>query len=123
MSDQPKETKAQRAEPRPAISEIIPASEMMTNDFLARYLSFLFVTGYWIDRAGGASGTMKKITRAQIEAERVPVPSIEEQHSIVARLAGEMTQSAHLQSAISNRRAALDRLPAALLSEAFNGRM
>lgn len=97
--------------------------EVMANEFLARYLSFLFVTGYWIDRAGGASGTMKKITRAQIEAEQVPMPPLEKQQSVVARLSDEMTQSEQLESVISDRLAALDRLPPALLREAFAGRL
>jgi hypothetical protein len=40
----------------------------------AGYLSFLYLMGYWKGRAGGASGTMKKITRSQIQAELVPTP-------------------------------------------------
>jgi len=43
--------------------------------FLAACMSFLYLSGHWKERAGGASGSMKKITRHQIQEERVPVPS------------------------------------------------
>ena len=40
------------------------AGEDVHGEFLARYLSALYVSGYWRDRAGGVSGSMKKITRS-----------------------------------------------------------
>ena len=44
-------------------------SDDITAEFLTAYLSFLYQTGYWKERAGGASGSMKKITREQIQAQ------------------------------------------------------
>ena len=38
---------------------ILP-NDMMKSAFLAGYLSFLYVNGYWKEKAGGASGSMKK---------------------------------------------------------------
>lgn len=64
---------------------IWPSSEIH-GDFLVQYLSALYLSGYWRERAGGASGTMKKITRGQILAELIPVPPIDEQRAVAARL-------------------------------------
>jgi type I restriction enzyme S subunit len=55
-------------------------------DFLAQYLSALYLSGYWRERAGGASGTMKKITRGQILTELIPVPPLDEQRSVASEL-------------------------------------
>ncbi len=95
----------------------------VSSAFLARYFSFLFVTGHWAARAGGASGSMKKITRRQLEQERVPVPPLIEQEALVSRLADAIAPAASALDTISSRLASLDRLPAALLREAFFGRV
>src|SRR5205085_2826279 len=55
--------------------------------FLAGYLSYLFQTGYWRERAGGASSTMKKITREQLSAQLIALPSLPDQRRIAAGLA------------------------------------
>ncbi len=90
-------------------------------DFLTRYLSSLYLTGYWCERAGGSSGTMKKITRSQILAEKVPVPSLDEQECVAARLAAELAEVTRLRESLSGKLETLDRLPAALLAQAFQG--
>lgn len=46
-------------------------------EFLIRYSSFLYLIGYWKEGAGGASASMKKITRGHIQAEEVPVPPVD----------------------------------------------
>lgn len=97
--------------------------DQSVGSFLASYLSFLFVSGYWKDRAGGASGTMKKITRTQIEAEQVPAPSFAEQQLVADRLKAELAATLGVKTTLQARLAALDRLPAALLREAFSGRI
>lgn len=61
-------------------------SREIHGEFLARYLSALYVSGYWRERAGGASGSMKKITRRQILATLIPVPSLDEQCAVALRL-------------------------------------
>ena len=90
-------------------------------DFLTRYLSFLYLSGYWRERAGGSSGTMKKITRSQILAEKVPVPPFDEQECVAARLAAELAEVTRLRESLSGKLETLDRLPAALLAQAFQG--
>ena len=86
------------------------------------YLSFLYTSGYWRDRAGGASGTMKKITRSQIQAERVPVPSISVQDSVAGSLKAELATTLGIERLLEERLTALDHLPAALLRDAFAGK-
>jgi len=58
--------------------------------FLTAHLSFLYLSGYWKERAGGASGSMKKITRTQILNEQVPVLALSEQRRIMAHLSEQM---------------------------------
>lgn len=90
-------------------------------EFLTRYLSALYLTGYWRERAGGASGSMKKITRSQILAEKVPVPLFDEQECVATRLAAELAAVTRLRESLSGKLEAIDRLPAALLAQAFQG--
>ena len=93
------------------------------SEFLASYLSFLYTSGYWRERAGGASGTMKKITRSQIEAERIPVPSPTVQQSVAHSLSAELTAASSIEKLLEERLAALDHLPAGLLRDAFAGKL
>lgn len=95
--------------------------DQSVGSFLASYLSSLFVSGYWKDRAGGASGTMKKITRAQIESEQVPAPSFAEQQLVADKLEAELEAAANAKNTLQDRLTALDHLPATLLREAFGG--
>ncbi len=99
---------------------IWPSSEV-TSEFLALYLSFLYLTGYWKARAGGASGSMKKITREQIEEEKVPVPPFGEQECVARLLNGKLADIEHIRKTIEEECGAIDALPAALLRRAFSG--
>lgn len=96
-----------------------PLSDGLDSQFLAMYLSFLFQTGHWRERAGGASGTMKKITRTQISAEQVPNPPPAEQRRIAAELTRRLEGAQRLAAALAAELAALEALPAALLRRAF----
>jgi len=89
--------------------------------YLAAYLSSLYATGYWKERAGGASGTMKKITRSQIQDEHVPVPSQAEQHRITAMLSDQMAAAERTRKALEDQLETVNKLPAALLRRAFSG--
>ncbi len=95
----------------------------MDAPFLTAYLSFLYLSGYWKERAGGASGSMKKITRTQVQDEQVPVPPLAEQRRIAARLAEQMAALEQTRKALDDQFAAINKLPAALLREAFSGRI
>jgi type I restriction enzyme S subunit len=98
-----------------------------TNDiaaeFLTAYLSFLYQTGYWRERAGGASGSMKKITREQIQAQQIPVPNVVDQQHIAATLSEQVASAERARKAIEEELDAINKLPAALLSRAFAGEL
>lgn len=101
---------------------------IMPNDrnnagFFTSYLSFLYLTGYWKDRAGGASGSMKKITRGQILAETVPVPLHEEQQRIIVRIREKSSSAQKLTQQLQDELTAIKELPAALLRQAFAGEL
>jgi type I restriction enzyme S subunit len=89
--------------------------------YLAGYLSWLFVRGYWRDRAGGASGSMKKITRTAILGLPVAVPPRARQETIAATLEGWRAAITAAQAAAEAQLSALHALPAALLRRAFAG--
>lgn len=93
----------------------------ITSEFLTAYLSFLYQTGYWKERAGGASGSMKKVTRQQIQSEHVPIPIPAEQQRIAAMLKEQMASAARTRKVIEEELAAINKLPSALLYRAFNG--
>jgi type I restriction enzyme S subunit len=99
----------------------IKAREKLLPAFLAGYLSYLYVSKYWIERSGGASGSMKKITRTQIEALPIPVPNLEEQERIVHRTREINDAVSHALSAIDHCLGAISALSSALLRRAFSG--
>ncbi len=88
-------------------------------EFAGAYLSYLFATGYWRERAGGASGSMKKITRGQLETQPVPVPAKRVQDEFVRVLETKMTSAKRARLAAEGELAALKALPGALLLRAF----
>jgi restriction endonuclease S subunit len=91
--------------------------------FLAACLSFLYTTGYWKERAGGASGSMKKITRPQVLQLSIPVPSETVQSKVVGELSEQMQSSQRLMSALSKQLNDIKQLPAAFLRQAFAGKL
>ncbi len=95
----------------------------ISSDFLASYLSYLYLTGYWKERAGGASGSMKKITRTQLLGESVPVPSLPEQEEVIRRLDDRIRQCRSILDATGGALTALNSLPTALLRQAFRGEL
>ncbi|MGH7205710.1 MAG: restriction endonuclease subunit S [Nitrospiraceae bacterium] len=95
--------------------------DRVNSAFLTAYLSFLYLTGYWKERAGGASGSMKKITRTQIQEERVPAPPISEQGRIAAVLKEQMAVVERTRKALDEQLDTITKLPATLLRMAFNG--
>jgi type I restriction enzyme S subunit len=98
-------------------------SDGVTSPFLAKYLSYLYLTDYWKKRSGGTSGSMKKITREQIKALMIPIPPAETQDSICNTLAQQMHSVACLRAAIEVEMAAIESLTPAFLRRAFQGRL
>ena len=91
--------------------------------FLTSYLSFLYLSGYWKNRAGGASGSMKKITRTQLLSEQVPVPSLEVQQRIATMLSEQLAAAEKTRKVLEEQLATINKLPAALLHRAFKGEL
>jgi hypothetical protein len=81
------------------------------------------MTGYWKARAGGASGSMKKITRRQIEGEQVPVPSPTEQERVAGALRLRLVGAKRLKDQLEAQRQDIERLPSSLLLRAFRGEL
>jgi type I restriction enzyme S subunit len=96
------------------------ASPFCHPPFLTAYLSYLYLKGFWKEVAGGASGSMKKITRTQVLDVRIPVPSIETQKKIVAQMRRKMDRYRQLEQSLESQLAEINRLPASLLREAFH---
>jgi type I restriction enzyme S subunit len=95
----------------------------VTSRFLSCYLSYLYVTGYWRQRAGGASGSMKKITRRQIQALSVPLPGRPVQDRVGSYIEGRMTGTARLVTALEAGLVDIERLAPRLLRQAFRGEL
>ena len=67
---------------------------------------------------------MKQTTRNQVPITRqrlleLPVPPLDEQLSVAARLTSELAEATQLRKSLTEKLEAINRLPAALLSEAF----
>jgi type I restriction enzyme S subunit len=97
----------------------IAPSAVLLPEFLGAYLSYLFVSGHWKRRAGGASGSMKKITRTQVAALEVPVPPIDGQACLVSEIRGSLGAATELRSQAQAELTAIEALPAVLLRKAF----
>jgi len=91
--------------------------------FLTAYLSFLYVSGHWRERAGGASGSMKKITRNQIERQEVPAPTIADQQRILESLGKQMATVERAHKSLEGQLTEINTLPAALLRRGFSGEL
>jgi len=87
--------------------------------YLAHSLTFVWSTGYWRERAAGASWTMKKLSRRLLGQVAIPVPSLEEQRLIVRRLDDRLRRIASMNRSVTEQAAEIGRLPAALLRCAF----
>ncbi len=99
------------------------AREEVAPQFLTAYLSFLYTTGYWRERAGGASGSMKKITRSQIRALPIPVPAMAKQRDVVNNMNTKMSRVRALDATLRNELQTIESLPESLLRSAFQGRL
>jgi type I restriction enzyme S subunit len=95
--------------------------ESVLPEYLSFYLSRLFLSGYWQDGSGGASGTMKKITRTQLLDVSVPTPSLADQVRISTSISERLQMVVQLRDSACAERGAIDTLSYALLRQAFSG--
>ena len=89
--------------------------------FLTAYLSFLYQSGFWREKAGGASGSMKKITRSQLLGLQVPVPPLSEQDAVVRRIDEQLPVARTIFESAREELDLINRMPAALMRTVFNG--
>jgi hypothetical protein len=68
-------------------------------------------------------GQLPRIRTEEVASVSINLPTLAQQTATVARINDEFTQSTRLTEALSARLTALDHLPAALLREAFAGRL
>ena len=66
---------------------------------------------------------MKKITRGQLQDERIPLPNLETQHRIVAELNAKLKATQALIHSLEAQLEAIRALPAAILRRAFSGEL
>jgi restriction endonuclease S subunit len=92
-------------------------------EYLAIQLQTMQLDGFWRDRSSGASSTMKKITRSQLNAAVIPLPSLAEQRRIAARLREQLAEIDRAKAAVEAQREAIDALSAALLRKVFGEAM
>lgn len=98
-------------------------SDGMDGDFLTAFLSSLYLSGYWGEKAGGTSSSMKKITRAHLSSLLVPKPSKGSQAATLDRLALPIRSAIELKAAVESELAAIDSLAPSLLRRAFSGEL
>lgn len=100
-----------------------PCKEKYHPEFLAFFLSSLYLNGYWRERAGGASQSMKKITRRMVSEVQIPTPNIETQKKIVAVMNEKINRAKQVKESLQSQLAAINKLPAAYLGQAFRGEL
>jgi type I restriction enzyme, S subunit len=101
----------------------IQAGNFIKPTFLTNYLSSLYLQGYWKEKAGGASDSMKKITRSQLLEELIPVPDLRIQQDVSDVISAKMSAVTTLKQSLQAQLDTINQLPAALLRQAFNGEL
>jgi type I restriction enzyme S subunit len=91
----------------------------------ANYLYHFLHTQEFIDEitAHDQSLGVPHVSPKQVEHVQLPVPPVAEQCTVAARIEAELGDARALATHLSARLAALNHLPAALLREAFRGRL
>lgn len=96
------------------------------NKFCPAFVSFFLNSDagrrQMLEKAQTTTG-LYTLSTSKVAALQVPSPSLLKQNSTVQRLQQEVREANALQATLTNRLSALDRLPAALLREAFSGRV
>lgn len=101
----------------------IKSGPKVCSNFLNCYLSYLYVIGHWKERAGGASGSMKKITRSMILCQDVPLPPLEKQNRISKDLNETFASLFKLRQSIEEQNKMIQKFPMSMLRQAFKGEL
>jgi type I restriction enzyme S subunit len=89
-----------------------------------------FVAHYWRHPAvrdavisSAKTATMTTMNQADLARIAIPLPTINEQHQLAATLSEKLKEALHIESAIQNQLSEINKLPAALLRQAFIGKL
>lgn len=90
-----------------------------------RYLMYFMKSGATRNRLtrDGGGANISNINQGKLSALQVPVPSLSEQRSIVAKLDSIREETQALENIVLRRATAIDALKQSLLREAFSGRL
>jgi len=91
-------------------------------EYVGAYLNLLWAKGYFAEICNRWIG-QSAIKWEKLKAVEVPLPSLADQLRIMACIRRELTEVDRARKALADQLAALDRYPAALLREAFAGRL
>lgn len=98
---------------------ITPRASLLDARYLCQLLISAPFTAYAAEQSERAR--MPKLNREQLLAWKAPVPDLSTQKKLSARLAAIEEEAHNLESAVREKLAALQKLPAAFLREAFGG--
>jgi type I restriction enzyme S subunit len=95
--------------------------EKAKTDFVAWFMR----SPVYLERApiGASPGQLPRIRTEEVASVEINLPPLSQQRALVAQIQSEFTETTALKQTLSARLTALDHLPAALLREAFNGRV
>ena len=91
------------------------------SQYLAYALVSLQLGGWWQTRSSGASSTMKKITRSQVAALPIGLPSLQVQRQVAGTAASRLRAIEHLRAACTEQGALVDSLRERAFARAFGG--
>jgi type I restriction enzyme S subunit len=100
-----------------------PCKEKYHPEFLAFFMSSLYLNGYWRERSGGASHSMKKITRRMVSEIQIPTPNIEIQKKIVVVVNEKINRAKQVSESLKSQLDAINALSGAYLGQAFKGEL
>jgi restriction endonuclease S subunit len=100
----------------PRVNEILP-------EYMELALRSPQCRSFIEEKATGASSSMKNITQDTIRDIPLPVPPIDEQRRIMAKVSQQLTTAESICTALEEQLVTIDRMQAALLRSAFEGKL
>jgi type I restriction enzyme, S subunit len=102
---------------------LIPEEKIVSKDFLEFALREKIARNFIEENATGTSSSMKNISQEVIRQVPILLPSLEDQNRIVSKLKTELEGAQQLVQSLEEQLETINAMPAALLREAFSGRI
>jgi len=102
---------------------LVPVSGAILPKYLLYVLRAQWVRDYFARQATGTSDSMRNISQAKIRATPIVLPSLAEQHRIVARIEALFTRADVLEAAATAAHRRLEQVDQAILTRAFRGEL